>query len=277
MSLLSQSKGNRETSSSEEQGYLSSVSDMMSGLLFIFIITLVIFVIKFEQERINAATQKQAFEGQTQALKVEKEALQLTRDDLTDAKWVRSRLLEDLKHSLQVEGVTVRIDEEKGILHVPEDILFQSGRASFLKGGEETLIVLAKQLASKLPCYSGKRGDDCPRICESGDYKPGRLEAVLVEGHTDNVPIHNAQFSDNWALSAERSIVTYQVLMKAALELEVMVNGDGEPLFGVSGYAATRPVVDHKYIHAEPLNRRIDLRFILAPPNINTSEGGDGA
>ena len=34
-----------------EQGYLVSVGDMMSGLLFIFIITLMVFAINFHKEK----------------------------------------------------------------------------------------------------------------------------------------------------------------------------------------------------------------------------------
>lgn len=135
-----------------------------------------------------------------------------------------------------------------------------------MPGGRESLKVLAENLAERLPCYCGRRDDAQSPSCPEDKFKPGRLEAVLVEGHTDNVPIRNIMFQDNWDLSAKRSIVTYQFLLQVSPELGAMVNTDGEPLFGVSGYAETRPVVPHEGIRAEPLNRRIDLRFILAPP-----------
>jgi chemotaxis protein MotB len=48
-----------------------------------------------------------------------------------------------------------------------------------------------------------------------------RLAAVLrsanselrIEGHTDNVPIHNARFSSNWDLSTARATATIRLLM----------------------------------------------------------------
>ena len=241
-----------------EQGYLVSVSDMMSGLIFLFIITLMVFVINFNREKIKK-------EVETENVKVEVKNLKKIKDELTDAKSTRTQLLQDLKESLKKSGVLVKIDVEKGLLHVPEEILFESGKAEFQEGGEASLSILAKNLFSRLPCYSGKRTDKSNPNCLS-TFKPGRLEAVLVEGHTDNVPIRSRDFNDNWELSAKRSIVTYQFLIQEEPGLANLLNTDGDPLFGVSGYADTRPVVRHNKIQAEPSNRRIDLRFILASP-----------
>ena len=250
------SMNNHKDNTGEE--YLVSVSDMMSGLLFVFILTLMVFVINFHIEK----TKKEK----------ETEYLIDIKEQLTDAKFVRKQLLEDLKESLEKQGVKVLINVEKGLLHVPEAILFKSGKAEFQVGGEESLDKLATNLANRLPCYSGKRNAANNGRCQENKYKPGRLEAVLVEGHTDNVPISNKQFDDNWDLSAKRSIVTYQHIMNVNPELKDLDNSDGEMLFGVSGYADTRPYKSHIEITDEPLNRRIDLRFILAPPKLKNIE-----
>jgi chemotaxis protein MotB len=242
----------------EGQGYLVSVSDMMSGLLFLFIIALMVFVINFHLEKIKKTE--------------ETKALRNIQKELTDAKEVRTELLQDLKDSLEKNGVIVRIDIDKGLLHVPEDILFESGKAEFQLGGERSLAILAANLSQKLPCYAGKRDMRRPPVCEDKTFKPGRLEVVLVEGHTDNVPLQIKGFT-NWDLSAKRSIVTYRYLLEVEPELKKLVNGENEPLFGVSGYADTRPVIPHLEIQDEPLNRRIDLRFILSPPKPQVING----
>lgn len=248
-----------EQESEENGGYLGSVSDLMAGLTFIFIITLLFYVINFNQQKMKTQTQEEK-------ARQEKQQLMHIKDELTDAKEARAQLLTDIQKSLQEQGVRVHIDTERGLLQVPESVLFRSGRAEFLPGGKKCLQVLARQLANYLPCYCGRRGDARPTGCSQGKFKPGRLEAVFVEGHTDNVPIRSGRFQDNWDLSAKRSIVTYQLMLKNHPELEGLLNQDGEALFGVSGYAATRPVVRHEESTPEVLNRRIDLRFILAPP-----------
>ncbi len=235
------------------QSYLVSVGDMMSGLLFVFIITLVVFVINFHLEKMKKTE--------------ETENLKNIQKELTDAKAVRTKLLEDLKESLEKNGVPVRINREKGLLHVPEKLLFESGKAKFIAGGELSLSKLASSLLEFLPCNSGRRDLERPSSCEEKIFKPGRLEAVMIEGHTDNVRMgSNQRFKDNWDLSAQRSITTWKYLRRDQPELDRLENAEGEKLFGVSGYADTRPYIRHDETKAEPLNRRIDLRFILASP-----------
>lgn len=244
--------GNGNIKEEDGQSYLVSVGDMMSGLLFVFIITLMVFVINFHLEKIKKTE--------------ETEKLQKKQEELTDAKEVRTQLLEDLKKSLEESGVTVQIDREKGLLRIPEKILFESGKAKFIAGGELSLSILASSLIEFLPCSSGRRGMERPSGCEGKIFKPGRLEAVMVEGHTDNVPIQSNRFKDNWDLSAQRSIITWRYLRQDQPELDRLENAEGEKLFGVSGYADTRPRIYHDEPKPERLNRRIDLRFILASP-----------
>lgn len=252
----------------EDQGYFMSISDMMSGLLFIFIITLMVFVISFKDQEMAAQAQEQQFREEKGKAEREKDRLNIVLKDVTDAKDARRQLLEDLQKSLEQQGVVVRIDVEKGLLHVPEDVLFKSGRAELLEGGENSLNILAEHLRARLPCYTGPRDAPRPEQCVIEEFKPGRLEAVFVEGHTDNVPFSSGRFEDNWDLSARRSIVSYRLLLAAQPELGALTNANGEPIFGVSGYADTRPVVAHDAICDEPLNRRIDLRFLLALPTV---------
>jgi flagellar motor protein MotB len=67
-------------------------------------------------------------------------------------------------------------------------------------------------------------------------------------------------------LSAQRAMYTYRLLAGGEPGLPALRNGLGQPLFSVSGYGAGRPVIDHDEPTSEPRNRRIDLRFIMAPP-----------
>ncbi|ABM29948.1 OmpA/MotB family protein [Nitratidesulfovibrio vulgaris] len=246
------SGGNPLTRPEEEGNYLASLSDMMSGLLFIFIITLIVFVINFNMERIEAAEQKQ----------------ELTEkyDELTNARKTRAEMLTSLERSLKMKGVEVSIDKDHGLLHIPEGILFDSGSAALPPEGGRTLDIIAEQLSTLLPCYSGKADAPAPDECRD-NYKPGRLEAVFVEGHTDNVPMPpRGGIQDNWDLSTKRAVTTYRHLLGHAPTLAAFVNLDGDPLFGVSGYAASRPRNPHDTPTPDAQNRRIDLRFLLAAP-----------
>jgi chemotaxis protein MotB len=86
-----------------------------------------------------------------------------------------------------------------------------------------------------------------------------RLAAVLqtansdlrVEGHTDNVPIHNSRFSSNWDLSTARATATIRLLM-------TKYNFAPQRL-AASGYAEYRPIASNATAEGRSMNRRVDI------------------
>lgn len=237
----------------EEGSYLASVSDLMSALLYIFILAVVVFTLDL-------------LTAEESVREVEAEKREEIRQ-LRGADDARAEMLERLESALRQRGLTVEIDVEHGVVRLPEEVLFRSGRDQFNPGGEERLAMLAEELEILLPCYSF--GGDCPdRNFEAS------LEAVVVEGHTDDQPLRaGSQFRDNWELSAARSIRTFGVLMAHRPQLRTFVNQKGEPLFGIAGYADSRRVAPETTPEARERNRRIDLRFIMSVPKKYIVEG----
>jgi flagellar motor protein MotB len=295
----------------EGAGYLISVSDLMAGLLFVFIITLMAFVINYqraaeqadaaevelkseskqtaaERDRLKAESKQTAAERdrlkaeskQTAAerdrLKAERDRLQLERDrlnavvdDLTNAKRLRVEMLERIQRELVALGIRVEVDTEHGILHLTEDaVQFPSGRAELTDKEDRKLSRIGDVLSEVLPCYAA--GASSAVGCEP--HKAGKLESVFIEGHTDNVPYtRSGRFDDNWDLSAQRAMYTYRTMIVGNDGLSGMRNGDGFPVFSVSGYGEGRP--RNKYDEPTPdaANRRIDLRFIMSPPRADVA------
>jgi len=252
------------------QNYLISVSDMMSGLLFLFIITLMVFVINFHVE---TTKKTEALEQATKQKEAVTSFYEKKTQELTQTREARAQLLKELKVRLEKQGLKVEINPDHGILRLREEILFPLGSADLQPEGKANLRKLAFALSEIVPCYAGSpsnRKPDAskPSLCSEDKFRPGTLEAILIEGHTDNVPIRDGgYFKNNWELSAKRSIVTYLEMLRAEPSLEDLVNPNNEPLLGVSAYAETRPVVPHEKETPEPKNRRIDLRFLMAPPS----------
>jgi chemotaxis protein MotB len=230
----------------EEESYFISMTDLMVGMLFVFIIMLMAFAL-------NLKTQQQTFEN--------------TSKQLSRANESRSEMLQEMKRQLQQLGVHVEIDTENGVLRLPERLLFARGQFTLSDTGREALTKLATVLSGLLPCYAlGPDGVpvDCP------PSKGGRLEAVLIEGHTDDVPIAGTMASgigDNWQLSAARAIETYKGLVKSAPILGLVNNDSYQRILGVSGYGENRPVDTGRSEEARARNRRIDLRFLMATPS----------
>lgn len=242
----------------EGAGYLISVSDMMSGLLFIFIITLVAFILNFQD-----AIQKQTEVTETQKSIVRK---------LTNTEQVRSELLLNLKEELATQDIIVEVDTEHGVLRLTEQaVLFETAKDSLDEISIKNLIIIGQVMTGILPCYASVPPPGS--ACNGLEHYKGMLDSVFVEGHTDNVPIKSWKYKDNWVLSAQRAISAYSYLVPNTV-LELLENTSSQPIFSVSGYGEGRPVSGHKYSvpTADPTNRRIDIRFIMTPPSLTAAQ-----
>ncbi|MEY3219011.1 MAG: hypothetical protein RIT27_368 [Pseudomonadota bacterium] len=261
----------------QEENYLASLSDLMIGLLFIFIIILMGFALHYRQasweqvqqnQRLTSETdaqrlEKQKLQAETNAQRLEKQRLEKVITRLTDNDSVRRDLLNDIEKILSAKGLRVLVDEQNGVLRLPEALLFNSGEADFRPEGVQAMQQVAAALLEILPCYSLSPPDfraHCPKNSEA------RLEAVLIEGHTDNKPIKTNQFQDNWALATARALHTFQALNHYAPVLETLKNPQQQALLSVSAYEARRPVANQETEENRRQNRRIDLRFLMASP-----------
>lgn len=82
---------------------------------------------------------------------------------------------------------------------------------------------------------------------------PGDINWVLrVDGHTDQRPIHNAQFASNWELSAARAIS----VVRYAIEQGVPASR-----LAAAGFADNQPIDAGKAEDAYRRNRRIELKL----------------
>lgn len=280
--------------SDEEPSYLVSVSDLMVGMLFIFIIVLMAFALNFrvaqddatrvqvqlvrERDQVNVQKDRLAHErdqlarerdqlaGERDRLAAQRDALGRVSNQLLNDHQIRSDMLAMVQSQVRERRVDVSLDPEAGVLRLPEELLFDSAEAVFRPEGWLALRELAAVLARILPCYSRAprvQQIDCPSEPQA------LLEAVLVEGHTDDIPINTPEFADNWDLASTRAINTYKALMAFQPSLGDLQNSSGEDLLGVSGYEAHRPVSLEPTPAGRRLNRRIDLRFLIAAPSPN--------
>jgi chemotaxis protein MotB len=79
----------------------------------------------------------------------------------------------------------------------------------------------------------------------------GIRNQVRLEGHTDNQPIHNERFNNNWELSSARSIAILQMMMT---KFQIPVRR-----MAVSGYADVAPIANNETESGRVRNRRVDV------------------
>tara|TARA_R110001606_G_scaffold398969_1_gene579759 strand:+ start:705 stop:1463 length:759 start_codon:yes stop_codon:yes gene_type:complete len=225
----------------EENPYWMSFSDLMSGLLVIFILAAVALIIEL-----------------TQKTKDIDKGIQ----ELKAAESARRNIIFDIKEELAKQNILVEIADNDTVIRIPESTLsFKSGRDTLPEDPvvQEAVRAIGNALHTSI------------LAAERFKY----LDTVFVEGHTDSVAIWY-RGKKNWGLSADRAISIWKVWQEELVllpKLGDLHNAYGQQLFSVSGYAATRRVdLEEDTDEKRSRNRRIDIRFTVKKPTITELE-----
>jgi chemotaxis protein MotB len=76
-------------------------------------------------------------------------------------------------------------------------------------------------------------------------------DRLRIEGHTDNAPIHTAQFPSNWELSTARATEIVRLL--------IVRNGFSPERLSAAGYGEYHPVETNLTAEGRGSNRRVDI------------------
>lgn len=110
-------------------------------------------------------------------------------------------------------------------LVIKDDVLFDEGSPDLKATGAAVLERISQLLAQN-------------------DYP------VSVEGHTDNIPIHTAQFPSNWELSTFRATTVTRYFIDHGIAVDRL---------RAIGYADTHPIADNGTAAGRARNRRVSL------------------
>ena len=86
---------------------------------------------------------------------------------------------------------------------------------------------------------------------------------MRIEGHTDNVPIHTAQFATNWELSTARAATITRLLLTEHAADPTHISA--------AGYAEFRPTAPNDTEPNRAQNRRVDI--VLLKPRLQEQSG----
>ena len=111
-------------------GYLASASDLMIGLLFVFIILVVVLALEQQRQAVAA-----------------KEAIARKSGD------PRGDVTSSIGRKIRDQVKTVVVNPATGVLTLPEETLFGSGSAILSPDGVIELDKVARILDEVLPCY----------------------------------------------------------------------------------------------------------------------------
>lgn len=139
-------------------------------------------------------------------------------------------ILRDALLGFQADELSVEVKNGKVYVSMSDKLLFKSGSASAEAKGKEAIDALADVLQKN------------PDI------------DIMIEGHTDNVPIKTAMYKDNWDLSAARATSIVRLLAEKGIEpTRLTAAGRGE----------FQPRASNDTSEGKALNRRTEI--ILSP------------
>jgi len=179
----------------------------------------------------------------TQSLEQERRALEEYKRRAEQLDQIRKRFetLRDKLQQLTNLGLKVEVRDNRMLIQLPGDVLFDSGSDKLKPRGKEILTAVAAVI----------RGD--------ADLSKREFQ---VAGHTDGKPLKGGPFQDNWGLSAmrSRSVLAYLTAPEA--------DGGGglDPKnWSAAGYGSTDPVASNDTDEGREKNRRVEL---VVMPNV---------
>ncbi len=138
-----------------------------------------------------------------------------------------------VKEYAEENGLNTALDitqDERGVvLHLRDNVLFDSGQADLINESKDVLDKI-NTLISTLP------------------------NPIVIEGHTDNVPINTAKYKSNWELSTQRAV--------NVLKYFVEDKNQDPSRFSASGYGEYRPSVENNSEENKAQNRRVNIVIV---------------
>ncbi len=152
-----------------------------------------------------------------------------------DVTVLKHQLEQALGEEIKKHEIEMRVTPEGLVVSLREVGFFDSGDATLLVDGQNTLTRIATVLNEK------------------GFH-------IRVEGHTDNMPIHTSQFKSNWELSTARATEVVSLLIEK--------HGFDPSQISAAGYSQYRPIASNDTEEGRKSNRRVDIVVVArtSPP-----------
>lgn len=141
-------------------------------------------------------------------------------------------------------SVSTQVDERGLIVSINDTLFFDTGKAEIKPQIQAKLIGIGK-IVNKLG------------------------NSIRIEGHTDNVPISNSQYSSNWQLSCIRAANVTQFLQSKV--------GISPSKLSAVGYGEYKPVIDNSTEAGRAKNRRVDIIIVNSKFDQIEHDGDDNS
>ena len=158
------------------------------------------------------------------------EISKLRQQEQQDLEKLKKQFDQYIKNNGLTDLLSTKLNQSQLMITISDNALFSSGLAIVKDDSRQ----LAKSISNMLQQFP--------------DYE------VLVQGHTDNIPISNSSYSSNWDLSVDRALHFMKILL---------LNPNLNPQkFSPIGYGEYHPIADNSTAQGRAKNRRVEVSII---------------
>lgn len=239
---------NEHESSANHERYLLTYADLITLLLGLFIILYASAQVDSGKYREYASAISNYFnteEGQTKGgdgvLKGQQNIPQpvLPTSQEKNIDQIAQETEYAVQQQLAAGSVSLERTVDGLVIRLSEQLLFESGKAEIQPAALPVLDSLTAVLR-------------------------GIRQQIIVEGHTDSIPIRTFQFESNWHLSVQRALTIGYYCIRNDLPQHNIT---------ISGYGAQRPIAPNTTPEGRAANRRVEIAIKELPQHIPTDEG----
>jgi chemotaxis protein MotB len=216
--------------------WLLTYSDLITLLLGLFVILYASSKVDVEKfKEFSAALSKKFGSGLLPANRMPVIAPMPTQPEASKFDSIRSDIMASIANMPESEGLTFEENQIGLVIRFKDRLLFETGKADLKPSAFKILSAIADEL-KKLP------------------------NDLLIEGHTDSIPIHTIQFPSNTHLSSIRAINANLFLIEQC--------GFPPERISVQGYGEFKPIKPNNTEENRAFNRRVDI--VVVKENINS-------
>lgn len=239
-------RGYKKKDNGGAPGWLTTYSDLMSLLLTFFILLFSMSTVDAKKFKDIAFSLQTVLSGIGQPYPIEGGQIDnrqipneyyVGEDDEVDIETFPEEIQQMYDNVVGYIGdkeleakVTVRANRRGVFVDIKEAILFEPGKAELKESGIQVL----KQLEGLINNFDNE---------------------LVIEGHTDNVPMNSHQYPSNWELSTARAVTVVRYLIDKE-------NVDPKRLSAV-GYGEYHPIVPNDNSINRSTNRRVNILIII--------------
>jgi chemotaxis protein MotB len=238
---LSKRRKRKKDENHIDESWLLPYSDLMTLLLALFIVLFASSSVDEVKLKQMSAVFSEVFDGGTGVMDNAAPTPVPIRKDSVGTNDENTSYIEDQKSLAEIQG---RVDEYIALNELENQFETKMTDEGLLVTIRDS-ILFSPGMAEINPEYRGIADD----IAELLIFDPPRQ--IVVTGHTDNVPIRNAQFQSNWELSVMRAVNFLKNIVRSE-EINPI-------LFSAKGYGEFQPIESNETPEGRSKNRRVEV------------------